>query len=167
MSKDREDLRDFTNGELLAKLATQVAALTSAVQNLTQGSQQSGQQSAQQTTMGQILSDLQNQVATSSSRDTDVNAEEAMKSYSPMWGLKGNMLFASEFHNMDVVRNQQTQIIQNAITQSNILGQEAVAAAGRRIGLYDKYALTSANHPTYFAENAPAQKDTSGEGGDV
>lgn len=161
MSKEKDT--SITDAQLIAKLSAQLESLSADIQSL----KQQNQQAQQQTSSASTLVDLVSKVATSSSRDTDVNAEEAMKAYSPMWPLKANMSWAQEFANLSTIQNQASQILQNAINQANILNTEATAAAGRRIGLYDKYALAAGNHPTYFAENAPASQDTGGEGDDT
>lgn len=158
MSNHRDD-RD----ELLAKLATQVADLTTAVQNLQQGNQQLNQQSSATA----LLNDLANKVATASSRDTDINAEEAMKSYSPLWGLNGKLILAQELHAFEIAKNQSSQIIQNAINTANIVQNDAANALGVRLLASNKIAQALGSHPTYFAENAPASQDTGGEGDDT
>lgn len=165
MAKDSKSQN--TSETLLAELATAVAALTNQVQNLQQSVQQGGQQNTQQSAATQLLNDLASKVATSSSRDTDINAEEAMKSYSPVWGLNGKLILAQELHSIEIARNQAQQIIQNAINTSNIVQNDAANALGVRLLASNKIAQALGNHPTYFAENAPASQDTGGEGDDT
>lgn len=163
MAKEKkEQLTDQASRDaLLADLSVAVASLSAQVQKLSASNAQTASQSGLAQTMAELIS------KSSSMRDTDVNAEEAMKAYSPMWGLKANMLFAQEFDKLTVANNQSTQILQNAISQANQIGAESIAAAGRRISMADKLLLATVNHPTYFAENAPAAQDTGGEGDDT
>ena len=163
MAKEKQVTQEVTTADLASafvSLSDKIDKLANAVIN-NQAGNQNNQQAALASTLAEMIS------KSSSMRDTDVNAEEAMKSYSPMWGLKANALFAQEFFQLTTAHNHGIQILQNAISQANQLGLESMAAAGRRIGMADKLLLTAVNHPTYFAENAPASQDTGGEGDDT
>lgn len=164
--KKGQDHSVVVDSSLFADLVAQVADLSVAVQSLQQSNQQGVNQSSTQAGLATTLAEMVNKVATSSSRDTDINAEEAMKSYSPMWGLKANILFAQEFDRLAVANNQSAQILQNAISQSNVLLQETANAVGRRLILGDKLVANAIGQPGYFHENAPAAQDTPGEGSD-
>ena len=128
----KEDHGSFTDSQLLAKLVSEVASLSAAVQKLQQGVQQA----SQQTTNASTLADLVSKVATSSSRDTDVNAEEAMKSYSPIWGLNGKLVFANELAGLINARNQYDnaaiQIVQDAIENARRWNSQVYSAFGER-----------------------------------
>jgi len=50
----------------------------------------------QQAGAASTLSELVNKLASSSSRDTDVSEEEAMKSFAPVWPLNAKLIFANE-----------------------------------------------------------------------
>lgn len=175
MSHQNDQNEQGSLDALLADLATQVATLSAQVDKLSASN--TNLQDTNVSNVGSILADLQNKLATASSRDTDVSEEEALKSIVPVWPLNAKLLFANEMFNFNQAVNQGKQIIQNAISQANQIHQnaithsnqlhgESVNAAGVRLVMGNKLLANAIGQPAYFHENAPAQQDTPGEGSD-
>lgn len=167
MAKDSEKNISISVEELVGKLTTQVAALGSAVQKIQQAVQQGGQQVNQQQGAASTLGELVNKVLSSSSRDTDVNAEEAMKSYSPVWGLNGKLIFANELQGLinarDRYDNAAMQIINDQIKNARQWDSQMFSAFGERNTINLKTLTNATGQPGYFHEKAPAEKGTEDE----
>lgn len=175
MSDQKDHNQQGSLDALLADLSTAVSGLSAKIDQLNTSA--NNLQGTNQSSVGAILADLQNKLATASSRDTDVSEEEALKSIVPVWPLNAKLLFASELNGFETAKNQNSQILQNAISHAkqieqnainfaNQLATESVNAAGQRMIMGNKLVANAIGQPAYFHENAPAAQDTPGEGRD-